>query len=126
MCPEKMSIKVLIVDDEKYVREAISFILQKKGYSAQEAENGEEALKKIAQEKPHIIILDVSMPEIDGFEVCKRLRKNSDTIDIPIIFLTASPVIDTFINGMPGAPIVYFEKPVDTKYLLAEIDKLVF
>ncbi len=125
MCPENISIKVLIVDDEKHIRETISHILQKRGYIVKEAENGEEALEKIVQEKPHILILDVSMPKMNGFEVCKRLRENPNTLDIPILFLTASCVTDKFIHGMPGAPIVYSEKPFDIKYLLAQIDKLV-
>ena len=81
--------KVLIVDDEEIVREALSYIFDKVGFITEEAKNGKEALIKVAQTKPDIIILDVAMPELDGTQACIRLRGNPETQNIPIIFLSA-------------------------------------
>jgi len=81
--------------------------------------------KKVAQDKPDIIILDVTMPEMDGVEACKRLRENPDTQDIPIIFLSAQRRIPEAIQNMPGAPIEYIEKLCNIEYLINRIDNLI-
>ena len=117
--------RVLIVDDEEIIREIISYAIKENGFIAEGASNGEEALKKVAQERPDIIILDVAMPQMGGFEVCERLRKNPDTRDIPIIFFSAQRGIEEIIQDMPGAPIEYIEKPGDIEYLLKQINSLV-
>ena len=117
--------KVLIVDDHDIVRETITYIIRESGFMAEGVSSAEEALEKVAQEKPDIIILDVLLPRMGGLEVCARLRKNPDTRDIPIIFFSAQKCQDEIIQGMPGAPIEYIEKPGDIEYLLKQIIKLV-
>jgi len=121
----KRRIEVLIVDDGEYIREVISYVLNDNGFITESASNGEEALKKVAQNKPDIIILDIMMPQMNGLQVCKRLRENPATQDIPIIFLSAQERIEQPIQDMPGAPIKYIEKPCDLEYLLSQINSLV-
>lgn len=114
----------LVVDDERSVRECIGYTLTEKGFAVENAENGKEALEKIARNKPDIIILDFAMPDMDGLQVCNHLKGNPDTQDIPIIFLSAHKHIEQMINDMPGAAVKYLEKPYDLKYLLEQIESL--
>ncbi len=117
--------KVLIVDDKANIREILSYIFKKRGFIVEGAVSGKEALQKIAQDKPDIIILDVIMPEMDGLETCKRLRENPDTQNIPIIFLSAQRHIAGVIQSIPGAAIEYIQKPCDVEYLLKRINSLI-
>jgi len=125
MGAKKKGVKVLIVDDEEGIREVIGYILEKRGFIAEDAGNGKKALEKVAQEKPDIIILDIAMPEMDGLQTCKRLRENPDTQDIPIIFLSAQSRPTALAREAPGAPIEYIGKPCDIEHLLRRIDSLV-
>ena len=81
--------KVLIVDDEEHIRELIKFNLKKEGYDTEVAVNGTEALKLIREIKFDLILLDLMLPEIDGLEVCKEIRRNEETSDIPVMMITA-------------------------------------
>src|ERR1039457_6206403 len=80
---------VLIVDDEEQNRTLLRDPLEARGYEITEAENGIVALEKIAAHLPDVILLDVMMPQMDGFEVCRRLKTNSKTAHIPILMVTA-------------------------------------
>lgn len=122
MDKKRKGIKVLIVDDEEIIREVLSYAIKGRGFISEDAKNGKEALKKVAQGRPDIIILDVAMPEMDGLEACKQLRENPYTLNIPIIFLSAQRNLDKFIQGMPGAAIKYIAKPCDIEDLLKQID----
>ena len=125
MSGQKKATKILIVDDEECIRECISYGLKKRGFITETAGNGKEALEKVRQNKPDIIILDITMPILDGLETCKQLKKNPDGQNIPIIFLSAQERIDIIIQGMPGAIIKYIKKPFDLEYLLAQINTLI-
>ncbi len=81
--------KILVADDEEDFLRAISIRLRNAGYKDMLVRDGRELIDKVSQEKPDLIILDVMMPNMDGFEATKILKSNLDTIDIPIIFLTA-------------------------------------
>lgn len=114
----------LIVDDERCIREVISYALGEKGFTIESAANGKEALDKIVRNKPDIIILDFTMPQMDGLQVCKQLKGKPDTQDIPIIFLSAHKHIGQMVKDMPGAAVKYLEKPCDLTYLLEQIESL--
>ena len=115
--------KILIVDDDTSITLSISFVLEKEGYTAIIAVDGEEALKKAKEELPHLIVLDIMLPKINGFEVCKRLKANVQTREIRIIMLTAKGdekdkrlAEELGVNG-------YITKPFDIDTLLSEIRK---
>jgi DNA-binding response OmpR family regulator len=86
--PEK-PIKVLVCDDERYILEAVSYVVREEGYSVLTAEDGEEALRLARAELPDLIILDISMPKKDGHAVCRELKSDPTTRGIYIIMLTA-------------------------------------
>ncbi len=119
---ESMMKKILIVDDEPDVIQVIGVRLKAAGYEIQTAVNGEDALQKIAQEHPDLVILDVVMPKMDGFAAYKQLRSNKDTARIPIIVLTArGKMEDTFkVLGVDE----FMPKPFDFNKLLAAIERL--
>lgn len=117
--------KVLIADDNDGIREILGYMLQKRGYIIKNACNGEEAVKKTAEEKPDIIILDVAMPLMDGIEVYKQLKGNPDTRRIPIIFLSAEKNINQIIPVMPEEIVKYIEKPCDIEYLTRQIEEMI-
>lgn len=112
---------ILIVDDDSKYVEAISKDLEEAGYRTIRTTSGKEALKLVESQRPFAIILDVIMPEIDGWEVLQRLKNNKDTEDIPVIIVSISNDEDTaFALGAVG----YIQKPASKQQLIAEIHKL--
>lgn len=113
-----MNGKVLIVDDEKNIVELIRLYLEKEGYTAFCAYNGNEALRIFREEAPDIIVLDIMLPGMDGWQVCREIRKESD---VPIIMLTAKS--DTFdkVLGLELGADDYMTKPFEAKELLARV-----
>jgi DNA-binding response OmpR family regulator len=87
---EKMSYKILVVDDNELNLELIGKILELEGYEVATADSGEVALQKIGVFKPDLVLLDVMMPDMDGFELCRRLRKLPISMDLPVLMLTAA------------------------------------
>ncbi len=117
--------KVLFVDDEEDIREVVQIRLESNGYEVITAGSGEEALKKIEESNPDLMILDVMMPGMDGLTVLKTLRKNENTAKLPVIILTAKRkkmIGDLFeLENIQG----FIEKPFDSKILLDMIEKAV-
>ena len=93
--------KVLVVDDDPHIRDVVCFALRRAGYQPLPADNGLAALELAAREGPALVVLDILMPELDGAEVCKRLRQGSD---VPIIFLTSKDERWTVFWGWNSAP----------------------
>ncbi len=109
---------VLVVDDEKTLVKALSFNLEKEGFRVEQAYDGEEALQKVFDLKPDIVVLDLMLPEVDGFDVCRRIRKK---LEVPIIMLTArSEDIDKVLGLELGAD-DYLTKPFNSRELVARI-----
>jgi DNA-binding response OmpR family regulator len=122
---EKKSVKVLVVDDEENARYILNLKLtMKKNFVVEEAENGKVALEKVSKNKPDIIILDVMMPEMDGYETCRLLKASPDTDDIPIIFLTAKTRTTDIIQGIRVGVDDYIMKPYDFDDLYARMIKI--
>jgi two-component system sensor histidine kinase/response regulator len=126
MAPEeKRPVKVLVVDDEENARYILNLKLtMKKSFLVEEAENGKVALEKVSKNKPDIIILDVMMPEMDGYETCRLLKANPETDDIPIIFLTAKTRTTDIIQGIRVGVDDYIMKPYDFDDLYARMLKI--
>ncbi|MBN1522089.1 MAG: response regulator [Candidatus Aureabacteria bacterium] len=121
----KKATRVLVVDDEENARYILNLKLtMKKSFIVDEAENGKIALEKVAENKPDIIILDVMMPEMDGYECCKHLKENPETEDIPIIFLTAKTRTTDIIQGIRVGVDDYIMKPYDFEDLYERMMKI--
>lgn len=111
---------ILIVDDEPMNRKLLRAHLASAGYSVWEVASGPEALKK-AEEKPDLILLDVMMPNMNGFEACRRLKVNESTHDIPVIFLSAMHDSQSKVEGLRQGGVDYVSKPFDAAELLARV-----
>jgi diguanylate cyclase (GGDEF)-like protein len=118
---QKEDYKILVVDDEEHIRKILKFQLEKHGYSVVTAENGEVALQHVRRESPDLMILDVMMPRLDGFEVCKQIRQNFQTSQIPIIMLTAKSDLPDRIKGLRDGANDYLIKPYSNEELLLRV-----
>ncbi|MCI0395224.1 MAG: response regulator [Chloroflexi bacterium] len=112
---------VLIVDDQPMMRETIAMMLAKQAYRLEFAENGEEALKKAAQLIPDLVLLDIMMPGMDGFEVCRRLRAHPILAHVPIIMVTALTDRDYWLQGIDAGADDFVFKPFDTAELRTRV-----
>ena len=121
----KKNIKIVIVDDDENLRKMLKIRLEAKGYDAIEAESGEYALEIINKEKPDLILLDIAMPDMDGYEVCKLLKENEETKNIPIIFLTGlGGNLENKLQSLMVGGADYIQKPFDGNELLKRIKKI--
>ncbi len=113
---------ILIVDDVSINLQVLGNILKKSGYKISAALSGKQALTIIENTKPDLILLDIMMPEMDGFEVCKILKSKPETKDIPIIFLTAKTEKQDVIDGINLGAVDYVTKPFNSTELLARVN----
>ncbi|MCL1971561.1 MAG: response regulator [Endomicrobia bacterium] len=113
--------KILIVDDEPFLREMLSDILSLAGYEVIKAVNGKDGLEKIFSQKPDIVLLDCSMPEMDGYEVLTHLRKEPKFMNLPVIMLTAMSSESEEIKGFSLGLDDYITKPFKSAVLLARV-----
>ncbi len=121
---KKKEIKILLVDDEPDILEIVGYNLSSEGYQVITAENGEEGVKKAKKEKPHLIILDVMMPEMDGIEACEIIRKTSGLEDTIITFLTARGEDYSQVAGFDAGADDYITKPIKPKVLVSKVKAL--
>lgn len=120
-----MKYKILIVDDEEDIREILAFNLEKEGCVVAQAKDGLEALHIIENFYPDIILLDLSMPVMDGFECCRKIRENRAYDNIRILVLTARGDEDTHIRALELGGDDFVSKPVAIKVLISRIKALV-
>ena len=118
------SYKILIVDDEPDILDFMRYNLEKEGYQTETAENGRDALKKAGGFKPHVILLDIMMPELDGIETCRELRANDEFKNTIIAFLTARSEDYSQIAGFDVGADDYITKPIKPRVLLSRIKAL--
>jgi signal transduction histidine kinase len=116
--------KILIVDDAEDTVELLKKRFRTEGYDTDEAYNGEEALLKVPEYEPDLIILDVMMPKIDGYEVCQRLKADEETKYIPILMLTAKGEVEHKVKGLDIGADDYMAKPFEYKELSARVRSL--
>ncbi len=116
-----MAEKILIVDDDLDTLRLVGLLLERQGYQIIVADNGSQALDKAISEAPEIILLDVMMPDMDGFEVARRLRDDNITEEIPIIFFTAKTQVDDKVAGFEVGADDYLTKPVHPAELTARV-----
>jgi DNA-binding response OmpR family regulator len=116
--------KILVVEDEPEIAQLVTHYLEKEGFRTITALNGFEAIKKVKEDKPDLVILDLMLPELDGIEVCKRLRATPNTAMLPIVMLTAKAEESDTIVGLELGADDYVTKPFSPKALVARIKSL--
>ena len=116
--------KILIVDDEKQLVSLVSLHMKMSGYEVLSAKDGEEALAIAREEAPDLIILDLMLPKMDGWEVCKRLRTESNIGDIPVIMLTARSEAGDKLKGFECGADDYVTKPFSPRELVARVKRV--
>jgi adenylate cyclase len=114
--------RILIVDDTPTNIQTLTAILKEKGYQISVATNGRQALEVLSRMRPDLILLDVMMPEMDGFEACAKIKASPDWHDIPIIFLTSKTETEDIVRGFELGALDYVAKPFNTHELLARVN----
>lgn len=115
---------ILVVDDEPDLVELIAYNLEQQGHSVLSASNGQEALRQAKSRQPDLVVLDVMMPELNGIEVAKRLRSQTETASIPIIMLTAKSDESHELEGLGAGADDYISKPFSMQVLLARVNAM--
>jgi two-component system, OmpR family, alkaline phosphatase synthesis response regulator PhoP len=116
--------KILAVDDEKNIVKLVQMNLERHGFQVIAAYDGKEALQKIQDEKPDLVILDVMMPHMDGFEVLQTMRRNAATRDIPVIMLTAKSQDTDVFRGWQSGVDLYLTKPFNPVELVSFVRRI--
>ncbi|MDG1822249.1 MAG: response regulator transcription factor [Flavobacteriaceae bacterium] len=118
---KKKDTRILLVDDEPDIIEILTYNLSNEGYQIETAINGRDALEKANDWKPHLVLLDVMMPEMDGIETCEQLRKNPRLSNLVIVFLTARSEDYSQVAGLEAGADDYITKPIKPKVLTSKI-----
>jgi len=121
---KKKDIKILLVDDEQDILEIVGYNLTQEGYQISTASNGKEAIQKAKKEIPHLIIMDVMMPEMDGMEACENIRKLPELSNVIITFLTARSEDYSQVAGFDAGADDYITKPIKPKLLVSKVKAL--
>lgn len=119
-----MGRKILVVDDEPYILRALDYVLKKERYEVTTAVDGEEALKRIEECRPDLILLDIMMPKIDGYELTRTLKSNTGTKDIYIILLTAKGQEEDHKKGIELGAEEYLTKPFSPSGLVKRLNEI--
>jgi two-component system alkaline phosphatase synthesis response regulator PhoP len=113
-----MAKRILVVDDDEMVLMALEELLKPEGYEVQTVSSGTEALQKLDQGAYDLLMLDVIMPEMDGYELCKRIRQKQDYKETPVVFLTAKSRNEDKAKGLEAGGNLYLSKPISPDKLL--------
>ena len=116
--------RILVVDDEIYIVHILDFSLGMEGYEVVTALDGEQALERVAEQKPDLIVLDIMMPKLDGYETCKALKSQADTRDIPVILLSAKGRNVDQKTGFEVGADDYITKPFSPRKLVERINAI--
>ncbi|RAU83646.1 response regulator transcription factor [Pontibacter arcticus] len=116
--------KVLVVDDEPSILMPLEFLMRKSGYQVYIARNGTEAIESVDRELPQIIVLDIMMPDVDGYEVCRYIRSQAKMEGAKVIFLSAKTKEADIKKGYEAGADLYIPKPFSTRFLMEKIKEL--
>jgi len=117
--------RILVVEDEESLLKLESILLSSKGYNVTGVMDGKSALEEIATNKPDLVILDIMLPEIDGFEVCRRIKENPETSGIPVVMLTAKKNSQDVARGTEVGAAAYLTKPFKSAKVIEVIEGLI-
>ena len=116
--------RILVVDDERDTRKLVRITLERDGYTVCEAANGEEALALAGAESFDLVILDVMMPRLSGYDVCRQLKERPDTSQIPVIFLSARGQSGEIREGIEAGGVAYIVKPFSIRELTLQVSRV--
>ncbi len=116
--------KVIIVDDDRDTREMLTLALELEGFEVSQAANGLRLISAMHVDRPDVILLDVMMSWIDGYELCRAIKKNETFHDIPVIFISARKSVEDERVGIEAGAVDYFPKPLDMDRLIARIRQI--
>lgn len=116
--------KILVVDDDPYILMSLEFLMKKAGHTVMIARNGTEALESIKKEIPDLILLDIMMPDVDGYSICKQVKSKKDLKHIHIIFLSAKTKESDIKKGLDLGASLYITKPFSTRDLMKQVNSL--
>ncbi len=116
--------RVIIVDDDRDTREMLTLALELEGFEVGQAANGLRLISAMHVDRPDVILLDVMMSWIDGFELCRAIKKNPTFADIPVIFISARKSAEDEKTGLAAGALAYFSKPIDMDGLVSRIREL--
>ena len=119
-----MAKRILVVDDDENILSLERTILEQKGFHVTTAAGGEEALKLLREQAFDLVLLDVMMPDKDGFEVCRQIKQDSRTKTIPVIFLTAKGGVEALAEGFESGAVMYINKPFTANKLLTIVNTM--
>ncbi|MFN4147742.1 MAG: response regulator transcription factor [Runella sp.] len=120
----KSQFKILIVDDEPSILLSLEFLMKKEGFQVFIARDGEEAFEIIEHQKPHLVLLDIMMPKVDGYEVCTFIKTNPLYSDMKVVFMSAKSKDTDLQKGYALGADFYVTKPFSTRDLVAKIHSL--
>jgi len=118
-----MKKNIMVIDDDKVTASLIPFILKGEGYKVIAYQDGAEALDKFDDNPPDLVLLDIKMPELDGFEVCSAIKSRADTSSIPVIMMTASDKLGDAETAFERGAEEFLTKPIEKDKLLAKVEK---
>ncbi len=121
--PPKTKKKILIIDDDVLIRETVKIALEHEGFEVQVAPDGKRAFERVRGEKPDLIVLDLYMPGMNGWEFCRSLKGDPETKDIPVMIFTGSNETVDVVSGLEAGAFEYITKPVDGDLLVKKIKK---
>ncbi len=117
-------IRLLLIDDHQTMHRLLEAIVRIRGYELLYAENGRQGIAMARQERPDLILLDVMMPDMDGFKVCQYLKEHDETRNVPVMFLTARGAESDFETGRKAGGDGFMTKPFQASEILGQIDRL--
>ncbi len=117
--------KVLVVDDDPYILMSLEFLMKKNGYDVLVARNGIEALALVDKQKPDVILLDIMMPDVDGYEICKYIKKSDKLKHTKVVFMSAKTKETDIQKGYDLGAALYITKPFSTRDLVKKIKELI-
>jgi len=121
---KEMQRKVIIVDDDRPTREMLETALELEGYAIELAANGLRLISMLHIDRPDVILLDVMMSWIDGFELCRSIKKNEEFRDIPVVFISGKTSEEDIARGLDCGAVDYFKKPIEMDRLLSRLREL--
>lgn len=116
--------KILVVDDDPYILMSLEFLMKKNGFEVMVARNGTEALDIVEKQVPDIVLLDIMMPDVDGYAICKHIKSSKKLKDAKVVFMSAKSKETDIRKGLDLGASLYVTKPFSTRQLLKQVQEL--